>query len=413
MLPRANPRRTCVRLDGVALVLLLAGCAAQPAPSPEPRMALAAVSGCTLPSSPPAPSAGFTEFANYSWQLFVAVNWPVTAGQRGVADCARPLGAPGPTVWESFKTVDQTFLAGAADPGPWSSPGAATLRLSFNSKVPRQLPVQDAIRQAVGGWVIDRRSNPTYYQVALNETSYDYIRNNRLYNADVLNTSSTINFPDGALELKGAWRILQDADTSRYHTMPAQVAVFDSTGQPTGQYRTATVGLVGLHIVYRAAGYPQWLWASFEQVDNAPDAASTAGNWSYYDPACSGPYCAPNVSPLRAGIPFGVPNRITRVSPIRPQIAAANAAWQPKMGSTRFRFYRLIGPQWPSDPNDPGNPQGTPTPGTLANVVLESYIQPTSSCMDCHSTARVPNNSIKTNYSFLFLFAQSPSAASR
>jgi hypothetical protein len=56
-------------------------------------------------------------------------------------------------------------------------------------------------------------------------------------------------------------------------------------------------------------------------------------------------------------------------------------------------------------------PDGTPTPGTVANVVLESYIQPTSSCMDCHSTARVPNNNIKTNYSFIFLFAQRPSAA--
>jgi hypothetical protein len=33
--------------------------------------------------------------------------------------------------------------------------------------------------------------------------------------------------------------------------------------------------------------------------------------------------------------------------------------------------------------------------------------------MDCHSTARVPNNSVKTNYSFLFLFAQSPRQGER
>jgi hypothetical protein len=43
----------------------------------------------------------------------------------------------------------------------------------------------------------------------------------------------------------------------------------------------------------------------------------------------------------------------------------------------------------------------SPTPGTVANLTMESYIQPTSSCMDCHSTARVPNGSIKTNYSFI------------
>ena len=78
------------------------------------------------------------------------------------------------------------------------------------------------------------------------------------------------------------------------------------------------------------------------------------------------------------------------------------------LAGTPFAFYRLISPQWPSDPNDPGNPQGSPTPGTVANLTMESYIQPTSSCMDCHSTARVPNGSIKSNYSFIFLFAQTP-----
>jgi hypothetical protein len=118
------------------------------------------------------------------------------------------------------------------------------------------------------------------------------------------------------------------------------------------------------------------------------------------------------VSPLVSHAPFGTPNRVTRITPIANDIQKINGEWQARMKGTAFQYYRLIAPQWPVDPNDPGNPQGTPTPGTVANVALESYVQPTSSCMDCHSTARVPNGRIKTNYSFIFLFAQSPAGRS-
>ena len=31
-----------------------------------------------------------------------------------------------------------------------------------------------------------------------------------------------------------------------------------------------TVGLVGLHIVQRTPSRPQWIWSTFEQVDNVP-----------------------------------------------------------------------------------------------------------------------------------------------
>lgn len=373
------------------------------APAPAPQ-------SCSLPRAAPNPQANFTAFSNYAWELFVAVNWPARQGYRGFPDCGRRLGSPGPTVWESYKTVDQIFLAGAADPGPWNQ-GGLDNQLHFRAKAPPELPVEDAIKQAVGGWVIDRNGNPTYYQVAVNQTTYDYVRSNRFYNADVLNRATNVQFPDGALEVKGAWRIVTTAEASRYHTMPAQVMTFDRNGNPTGQYHSAVLGLTGLHVVYKAPGFPQWTWATFEHVDNAPDASRPTGNWSYFREGCTGPYCAPNTSPTRNNIPFGVANQITRISPIRAEINAVNTDWQARVASTPFRYYRLIAPQWPANPNNPGMPDGTPTPGTVANVVLESYIQPTSSCMDCHSTARVPNNNVKTNYSFIFLFAQRPSAA--
>ena len=364
---------------------------------------------CDLPQQPPSPQQDLAAFSDYAWRLFVALNWPAQAGERGVPDCAAELGGA-PTVWESYKTTEQTFLPGARDPGPWNAGGMGQPTLLYRAKAPQGLPVEESIRQAVGGWLIDQNGNPTYYQIGIDETSYDYIRTHRYYDADVVSRAQRIDFPDGSLEVKGAWRILEaDEPAERYHTRQAEVMTFDAEGNPTGVTKPARVGLVGFHAVYKAPGFPQWIWTTFEHEDNAPtEGADTSGTWSYYDPSCSGPYCMPNVSPLSSGQPFGSPNQVVRVTPIRADVAAANARWQEAVAGTPFAHYELVAPQWPTAPDDPGQPQGDPTPNTVANTVLESYIQTTSSCMDCHSTARVPGDAVKSNYSFVFLFAQKP-----
>lgn len=402
-----------IPLPSVSRRLLLSGLLATIAAS----TAFAAVPADyrTLPATAPDPQADLADFSEYTWRLFAALNWPALPGQRGVPDPAASLGDPGPTVWQTYKRTDQIFLTDAVNPGPWNAGATATASLHYHSKAPDSLPLPPSIQQAVGGWLTDIHSNPTYYEIGVNQTSYDYIRTNGFYNANTVNQAARVAFPTGSLEVKASWRILTAADNpDRYHTLATQVMTFDAAGKPTNTYRDATVGLVGLHIVYQAPGFPQWVWATFEHVDNAPDADDATGTkaaWSYYNADCTGEYCEPNVSPVASGQPFATPNQVTRITPIRPAVAASNARWQQLLTGTAFQYYRLIAPQWPSDPNDPGNPQGTPTPGTVANITMESYIQPTSSCMDCHSTARVPNSSIKSNYSFLFLFAQTPATA--
>src|SRR5690606_19051587 len=106
----------------------------------------------------------------------------------------------------------------------------------------------------------------TYFEIATNEISYDYIRSNQFYDATVVNQATTVQFPDGALEIKAAWRIMTGVDESRFHTLRTRVMTFDDSGNPTGTYVKQTVGLVGLHIVYKAKGFPQWVWATFEHV---------------------------------------------------------------------------------------------------------------------------------------------------
>lgn len=374
--------------------------------------------GCTLPTTPPAASAGKADFAVYSWQTFIALNWPMQAGKRGVPDCGKTIGGGGPTVWQSYRTVESIFLPGARDPGPWNTPmSPASLSQSAKASKVVMSSAMGGVLQPVGGWLIDQNGNPTYYDIAVNQASYDYIRSNGFYNANTVNSSRTIAFPNGTIEIKAAWRILTPAeDASRYLTMSAQVVTFDAKGNPNpGAPKTATLGLVGLHAITKAPGFPQWIWATFEQVDNV--TAPPTGRASYSDPkapasAVNKTPCQPGVLPCtpKAGTTFQTPDPLTRVTPIDPAVATVNAAVQKQFGSTFLKYYQLVGTQWPADPGDPGNPLGTPTPNILANVTMESYLQPTSSCMACHSTAVSGSNRYKSDFSFLFIHAQAPAA---
>ncbi|KTC33141.1 hypothetical protein AO265_33960, partial [Pseudomonas sp. ABAC61] len=60
----------------------------------------------------------------------------------------------------------------------------------------------------------------------------------------------------------------------------------------------------------------------------------------------------------------------------------------------------------------PGNPLGSPTPSLSANVTMEAYIQPNSSCMNCHAMATPLNSLSKSDFSYVFRFAQAPTTAS-
>jgi hypothetical protein len=47
--------------------------------------------------------------------------------------------------------------------------------------------------------------------------------------------------------------------------------LWPSLTDPNGNTTQATVGLVGLHIIHKYPGAAQFVWATFEQIDNSPD----------------------------------------------------------------------------------------------------------------------------------------------
>ncbi|MDZ5646028.1 hypothetical protein [Nitrospirillum sp. BR 11828] len=370
---------------------------------------------CQFPTTPPPPSGDAGAFATYAWQMFIALNWTPQVGDRGVPDCTKPLGgSTSGTVWQTYKTVDEIFLPNAQNPGPWNSSLTATLfKQTAKASTAVQTSAMGTVMQPVGGWLIDQAGNPTYYEIAANRVSYDYIVANGFYNANTVNAARNIAFPEGATEIKASWRILTALDdTSRYLTLAATVETFDANGKPNGT-KAATLGLVGLHIIVKAKGYPQWIWSTFEQVDNVTPAPN--GKASYSDPNAKPSDV--NQSPCQVGVlpctpkpgkTFQTPDPLTRVTAIPSAVAAINQQIQAQYGSTFVKYYELVATQHPADPGDPGNPLGTPTPNLLANVTMESYLQPTSSCMACHSTAVSGPSRYKSDFSFLFIHAQAP-----
>jgi hypothetical protein len=413
--------------------VMLLGLASLPVLAREQAMPSVQASqlNCQPPSTAPAATAGQDQFDQYSWQMFIALSWPAKSGQRGNPDCTQQPGAAGYTVWQTYKTVGEIFLPNATNPGPWNSPQIARSFNIINIASLKNSAQVNAVDQAVGGWLIDQAKNPTYYDISANETSYNYIVGNNFYNADVVSKANNIQFPWGVIEIKSSWRILTSNDNaSRYLTMLARVATFNDQGQKNG-VTEAYLGLVGLHIITKANGYPQWIWSTFEQVDNVPPKALVNGKWvdqpvagtaySYFNAAA--PAASLNQSPCdwqtqgphqvcvpKPGTTFQTPNPLNRVTPIADITNQINASYQtdPVLQKSVLKYYQLITTQRPLMPDNPGNPLGQPTPALSANVTMESYIQPNSSCMNCHSMATPVKSPYKSDYSYLFKFANSP-----
>lgn len=414
-----------------------------------------------VPKRPPGltPQQSRPWFDDFSWQSFIAINWPAKIGPdgnpiRGVPDLSKSIGDPGPRVWESWKADYELFQEGGEPPSEWSSYDVVdppcgisegkgvttTLRLKLlplAAKGGSMLP--GSVNQAMGGPLIDQHGKPARYEIHLNQSYYDYVRVNQLYLQKNLPQypKPRLNLPMsqpgsyGVIEIKAAWREMTPADlnnravTSRYYI--TQALVLDPG---SSQCRQATLGLVGLHIAHKTAPFQQWVWSTFEQVDNIPESTPPPtpppGGYSFNNGTTSPPTPL-GYAPADAWKPFDptkpfptTPNQVTRINAVPPSTVSLNGIVQglPGIQGTVWQYYRLINTQWPIDPslpvvvNDPGTandayPQGSgnPTPDAqesptspregVANITMETYFQKAkpffktfgSSCMHCHYQA--------------------------
>lgn len=227
-------------------------------------------------------------FNRYSWQAFMAIQWPVAKDgtpKSKFTDAGEPA-------WLGWKEAFQVYREDGQKPAPWGAP-----RTDFGLKIPKEAladtgarivlssntpthpgnfsNIADETDQAFAGKLYDQNGNVVVYEVLMNEIEFDYVVENQLYNINgQLNFTSTgaiADFPAGdynagylgAVEIKFAWKILEDTDIkSRYYQDEGYVY------NDAGDLVKKDIGLIGMHISQKTPTAKQWVWSTFEHVDN-------------------------------------------------------------------------------------------------------------------------------------------------
>lgn len=370
-------------------------------------------------------------FDIFSWQAFVALNSP-TGGSSGLG----PLNPDTPLAWESWQQTANVFLPDGQTP-TWK-PAAAPSLDHFKAGW-RQFPTINEGKQAFSGPLIDQNGRWVHYVSLMNRVEFDYIVQNELYNLEGQATfvkSNKIEFPQdtdtahGSIEIKLAWKFLTPAEvaSNRFLVKRLPVTVYrpvapstadappaaQVSGRSSGAPPTRApepLGLVGMHIAMRTRSSPQWIWATFEQIDNTrldfstgdarhplpahpslsnpdnPDALPWANLLPAYNASTTGGVSATDWDET---IPMP-PVEVLRVVPPPQSTQLVNIAAQAFLGSRNspLRYYELNGTQWPKHPNAPSVPGGQGSapesisrkmpgevvPVYLTNSTMETYFQ--------------------------------------
>ncbi|MDR6564650.1 MULTISPECIES: hypothetical protein [unclassified Arcicella] len=410
----------------------------------------------------------------FAWQEFISLNWPVNASSS--------FGTPydlAPVQWETYMPREVLFQDQGVKPPVWGTLVSdkyakkfktqrllmnkmSTKLLTFTSKIDNSdslntFSADQAAPQGKPSWLGSQNGKNVWYEILLNKDYYDFVVQKGYYNAtiqhDSVKAGHPINFPQGvyhskvgAIELKAAWMEVpnpQSPQWARYKL--SRATVLDPS---TNQLRTTTVALVGLHILHKTTNQPTWVWATFEQVDNAP-TSTTVGSppygYNFYNANCTAKQvtiktatgdsvvtvsCTPNQSPpyyLSQAAP--VPIQITRSNPIDPNDAAPiNQRMQSNIKkvypNSVWQYYELVDVIWSqSVQKDPTTPIDAPRKlnassmqsgvPTVANTTLESYVQKTNTCTSCHVYSTIApypldsiNNDIFGDFSFAISFAK-------
>lgn len=367
-----------------------------------------------------------------SWEAFVAINWPMNAEGKPMPK----LSDAGTPTWASWKESFEVYKEDGSEPSRWGDsrdlnaeiPGHEDLAAGATDKSNRVLyrnnkhvaNIADESDQAFGGGLWDQNGNLVMYEVLMNETEFNYVVSNTLYNIEgqvaFSQAGKVVEFPSGtygeepigAIEIKVAWKVIDpDNDIAgRYLTMegwipdPTTYTVDNSSCKvefpenPT--YVKATLGMVGMHIAMKTTSSPQWIWATFEQKDNLEADPGISGQTlsgktvnlkpSFNDPSCE--TCAQNtcVEPDANGLRR---SQVRRMIPIPPAKRDLNAQASNRLGqlNSPLQYYELIDTQWPTDPSAKptpagqgvasvtNKPGGNVTPVFLTNMTMETYFQ--------------------------------------
>ena len=368
-------------------------------------------------------------FDIFSWQTFVALNWP--ANEAG-APVDAPIGTRPdlPRVWQHYAQPGEVFGPGGGAP-PCRAGTAAAI-------------ATDQILQSSGKPLIDRDLNYVVFDTRMNDRTARYIVAHGLDTAEgqrrFRQAGMAVDFPLGhyrdkptrsggelgAIAVKTAWKILDagaSEEAASYYAVDGLIAVPGSRSE-TGEalcIRTR-IGLIGMHIMHRTASGngDDWIWSTFEHVyaapvaDNALDPNNILGElfaegcladsveserYILFNPRCKD--CPTNTTPQARWKWFeDAPHarghatrgefgtQVVRCWQIFKSTAHVNAIWHARLRDTVWSNYQLISTQWRGSPGSTLFPSGE-VPRFLTNVTMETYDQYShgGTCMTCHAKA--------------------------
>jgi mono/diheme cytochrome c family protein len=401
-------------------------------------------------------------FDIFSWQSFVALNWPADAQGKPVPGTFS-TDFSSPRVWEYYADPDTVFTSGTTKvpKAVWAQAHSKKKKLLYMRSKFQDIDSiglgPNAFLESDGNALIDQNGNYAVFEEKMNPDEYNYIdtaglRTQAGQQRWVDSLHQTIDLPEGfytdakhgtggivgAMELKASWKILVPGKDSidRFYHQPAVIYI-DSNYTTNHQPLTveAEVGLVGLHIVHKTSQtFGQFMvWSTFEHIDNVPDnlQASQAPvsqllHYSFYAPSILGaavntppsPHPGDNVVRWSPQMPYaseylqevhGDNNVFTgtqavREFPVYYYTELVNRQWRAKLAGTVWANYRLIGSQWGGTPDGP--PFDTMSaPQYLGNATMETYEQQTASCITCHgSFAKIAGHGPRPKADFSFLF---------
>lgn len=349
----------------------------------------------TSPSGPPeVPNGGgqsFCDFHQFSWQWFLAMmNQPGT-GDRAFQD-------------------EQNFPLLLANGQDSCAPGTAQSRVFIRTVKDNDGPADDFILpedidQAAKNnpaTIYDQNGNVVFYEVRFSRTQCSL---------DPTNPNPQM-FPAGTTELKVSYRVITEADKPYYVWLKT-----DINGDGKIEEKEL-LGMIGFHLVVSTTDHPEFIWASFEHKQNAPEcqvaAASNAAAWSFTSAKCAAELpnsvdpkiCNFNLANTGTVLSGGTPTQICRVyhdgskagdpnfeanvsaiDALNTQLTGANgliAKTAPASSPLSvLQNYQLIGTLWLIDSTQPSQLPGKPTTDEtnqigslqLANPTMETTFQ--------------------------------------
>jgi hypothetical protein len=389
-----------------------------------------------------ADSCGFHRFM---WQSFAALVQP--SGDALAFETYMPNyglfvagAAQPPTPWGQAPLTPcaQAALVGAkAASGKTRAAKSEATPLVFSS-ITKQAGVEQPLRDEAG--------HDVYYGIAVNQTAYQWLTSCDLYRhgcaaqlasraggVDLIKKYPQLSFPAGAIELKTAWKVLTPAE-QQLGTFYSVQGVIEPDPRDPSTCQLAQLGLTGLHIVSKTPSHPEFIWATFEHRNNAPNCTELDakppldGGWTFFDKAaydqctaasCTNAYVKGQAALVCREHPWGDsnigrypdgndcsvnPNQLICQASVQAALAANTAAMQAInagaasaiQASSGFAKvwanYELVGNVWAVGGVVPPIAQVRGGSLSAANTTMETFVQngqagvqnPTS-CLTCHN----------------------------